>query len=434
MRFSWKENIGVSDDIVSEKVAILLPYLERLRKVATDTRYSSHESSLFLPSDSTLIKKVAKVANTKKKGDIKYIFVVGIGGSHLGTRALYEAKFLFSDLFTKRIPRIYFIDTINTAYLESLMSFVKSHVEDPSEFVLVTATKSGTTTETVVNTEVFMEALRGQFTQKEVYSRSVFITEEGSPLWKEGEKNNVDLLLIPKTVGGRYSVFSAVGLLPLALSGIDIESLVKKVAGARDTCLLSDKEKNPALISAAFIHHHLCTGKSIHNTFLFNSELEGVGKWYRQLVGESLGKKHNKNNEEVHTGITPIVSVGSTDLHSVAQLYFGGPQDKMTTFVRARSRKKLSLPKKGKLSLVKGASGKTTEEVMDAIYEGAKRAYAKAGMPFLEVELSQFGDVAAFLQFKMIETMLVGYLLNVDAFDQPQVELYKEETRNLLEN
>jgi glucose-6-phosphate isomerase len=237
-------------------------------------------------------------------------------------------------------------------------------------------------------------------------------------------------------VGGRYSVFSAVGLFPLMLAGIDTEKLLKGARVMHDRCIKKDVSENPALASAALVYLHSQKGVSISNTFFFNPYLESVGKWYRQLMGESIGKKYSIEGKEVNAGITPIVSVGSTDLHSMVQLYLGGPKNKFTTFVYAPGNsKEIVVPKDLVFpSLAEGLPGKELSEIMSAIFNGVKEAYKKNNLPFVEVVLEDTSEytLGQFLQFKMFEIMYLARLFEVNAFDQPNVEDYKKETRRIL--
>jgi len=247
----------------------------------------------------------------------------------------------------------------------------------------------------------------------------------------------VTYLTIPKQVGGRYSVLSAVGLFPLCALGVDIDALHQGASDIRSYCLNDDLAHNPAAQSAAVVAYHHQSGKIISDTFVFNSELESLGKWYRQLLGESIGKEHDVDGNQVFTGITPTVSVGSTDLHSVGQLYLGGPKDKLTTFVYSTDEsQKLLVPNERTFSsVVEMVNGKTTNDVMSAILEGVKIAYNKQQVPFMSVELASITpyEIGAFMQFKMMEMMYLGKLLNVNPFDQPNVESYKLETKRILE-
>ena len=237
-------------------------------------------------------------------------------------------------------------------------------------------------------------------------------------------------------IGGRFSVFSAVGLFPLAVAGFDIDQLLAGIQDMRDQCLEDDVDANPALASAVLQYLQHRRGLRIHNTFFFNPELELVGKWYRQLMGESLGKETNLAGATVQEGITPIISIGSTDLHSMAQLYLAGPRDKFTTFIYcAAGDKEIQVPTDRVFTgITEAVTGKSLIQVMNAIYGGIKKTYEKKKLPFCEITLPEISltTLGAMLQFKMMEMIYLASLLNVNCFDQPNVEDYKTETKNLL--
>ena len=235
-------------------------------------------------------------------------------------------------------------------------------------------------------------------------------------------------------MGGRYSVFSPVGIFPLAVLGIDIQELIKGAVNARSYCVAANK-KNPAALGAIALAHHLKKGKSIHDTFVFAHQLEALGLWYRQLLAESIGKEKTLSGKTVNTGITPTVSVGSVDLHSMGQLYLSGPLDKITTFVDVATEPSVTIPLNKEFALlVDNIQGKTLKDVMNAILDGTKTAYAKRAMPFVSITLPRCDEksVGELLQMKMLETIYLGHLLNVNPFDQEGVEKYKAETRRIL--
>jgi glucose-6-phosphate isomerase len=224
-----------------------------------------------------------------------------------------------------------------------------------------------------------------------------------------------------------------VGLFPLLTAGINATRLREGAHAMLDACIHTE---NLAASSAAVLSLQQSKGLHINDNFFFHPELESVGKWYRQLMGESVGKEQSTKGDVVHAGLTPTVSLGSTDLHSVGQLYLGGPRDKLTTFVSTHRSDDIVVPSDRLFpELVPMISGKPAARIMSAILEGTKIAYRKAGLPFMTVTLDAVDEYALgeFLQFKMLEMMYLGQLLNVNAFDQPNVESYKVETKRLLE-
>ncbi len=437
MELLYKDSARIDESALKETVQQLNEYREYLNTVLSKNDYDAPECSVNLPVDQQLIGLVKETQKKKISKKLKYMVVIGIGGSSLGTKAVYDAVYGFTDAIDcKRFPRLIFLETVDPEYLRRFKNFLEFEVSKPEEILLNIISKSGTTTETVANAEIIIEALGKKFSEEQIDERIVVTTDENSKLWNVAKLKNLTLLPIPKEVGGRYSVMSPVGLFPLAATGIDIESLCEGAATMRKNCIENELELNPALISAALLFLNAKAGKTINDNFFFAPQLESLGKWYRQLMGESIGKEKNLRDETVNAGITPTVSIGSTDLHSVGQLYLGGPLDKFTTFIWARNQEDpITLPKKLMMpGLVENLQNSSAQGLMEAILEGTKLAYAKKELPFMEIimpEISAFA-LGEYLQFKMIEMMYLGKLMDVNTFDQPNVELYKIETRKIL--
>lgn len=217
---------------------------------------------------------------------------------------------------------------------------------------------------------------------------------------------------------------------------IDITSLL---AGAQQGFVLStheDVDHNPAALSALLISMLYKRGCMLHDIFIFSVELESLGKWYRQLTAESIGKKYNNNDELVNIGITPTVSIGSTDLHSVVQLYLAGPYNRFTTFITTdKSKVELVLPHYEEFeALVENIQKKSYSSIMNAILKGTQTAYRHDNRPFITIHIPEKSAycLGQLMQIKMIEIMYLGFLMNINPFDQPNVEEYKKETRKII--
>lgn len=399
-------------------------YIKDCVTTVTNRDYEKDEASLCLVDDPTLINEVEKVVASKKSDKLKYIIDVGIGGSNLGTKAIYDAVYGAVDLLQPdRKPKMIFLDTTDPEYLFHFTQFFKAQNFKKGEVVVNIISKSGGTTETAVNGELVIDLLK---TVSDSWKEMCVVTTDvGSRLYETARTLDIDVLGIPKKVGGRYSVFSPVGLFPLALCGIDIRSMLKSATTMRGRCL-SLGEENDALTSAAILFHHMTQGIAINDNFYFHTELESMGKWYRQLMGESTGKNG--------IGLTPTVSMGSVDLHSVVQLYLGGPRNKYTSFVYTNSFKEVKVPSSNTLTHIKEIEGRPVGEIMQAIQQGTIVAYKNLDLPYSETVLDGVTaeEVAAYMQFKMLEMMFLGRLMKVNTFDQPQVELYKIETKKIL--
>ncbi len=427
---------GVTDQELAAAEAELISYIKHLNAVAEAGEYTEPESSLVLPADESLRDTVLELAKGMGAGKLRFVCVIGIGGSHLGTQAIRDAVTGRSGrLPGHHSPELIFADTSDPRLLHEVIALLRTQVTDPAEFVINVVSKSGGTSETVVNAELIVSALTETWGEA-VRDRLVVTTDENSPLRATAREAGITTLAIPAPVGGRYSVFSAVGLFPLAAAGMDIQELLQGANDTRELCLRENLEENPAWQSAAAVFAAAENGLVVHDTFFFHPELESLGKWYRQLAAESLGKEMDQEGNEVNAGLLPTVSIGSSDLHSVAQLYLGGPNNILTTFVRAgRETDTGPVPADGLFAGgMEELSGRTAGEVMDAIYEGVKIAYRQQSRRFMTVGLEDISPytLGEFMQFKMIEVMLLGRLWQINAFDQPHVEIYKREIKRIL--
>lgn len=397
--------------------------------------YGYYESSLILSLDGVFRNNLLQKIQEKKNKELKYVIVVGIGGSNLGTMALYQALRGIDVFMHEGDAKIIFLDTVSPTLISQAVNFLNVKVSSPEEIIVNVISKSGETTETVANFEVIYDILKKRFGDK-INSRIVFTTDKGSKLWNKAEELKLDCLEIPEKVGGRYSILSSVGLFPLGLANFNIEGFWNGAAEMTKRCTSKDIFQNPALISAIATYVNYTKGVNIYNSFYFNPELKTLGRWHIQLMAESIAKELNLNGEKVNVDIIPIVSIGSTDLHSEATLFLSEPKHEFTQFIHASQKenspvipKDLFMP-----GLVDNLSGKSIADVMGAIYYGVKIAYLKNALPYSEIVMHDISEdsLGQYLQLKMIETMYLARLLNVNAFDQPRVEDYKRETREIL--
>lgn len=427
MKFQYKNTTTLTEQQIQETASKLDEYKNHLQQVISAGNYEAAESSINLPTDEELLNNVEKMITKKKTNTLKYIVVIGIGGSNLGTKAIYDALYGYYDLYEPdRFPKMIFLDTQDEIILSKIVPLLQ-RCASKDEFLINAISKSGGTTETMTNLELLSSALSQKFS--DISDRIVFTTDEGSNMHKKATELAIDSLLMPKQVGGRFSVLSAVGLFPLGLAGFDIVKLRRGAANMRELCgKRSFAEDNPAMISASILYMLSTLRKTINDNFIFLPQLESLGKWYRQLMGESVGKDGK--------GITPTVSIGSTDLHSVGQLYLGGPKDKITTFIYTTEKlTETSVPDELIFNLVPVIQGKKIHSIMNAIVEGTKIAYINQELPYMEIGFEKIDEesLGEFLQFKMLEMMYLGKLMTVNTFDQPHVELYKIETKRILE-
>ena len=432
LEFHFDHSI-VSDEQKNQLTSQILEEIKKIRQ-ATEKEYDDNRASVNLPVDTASSQNVLNLIKEKNKLDPRYIVVVGIGGSNLGTLAVFEALLGKKHNLKSKGKKLLFADTVDSDLINDVIRIIEPVLKNKEHIILNVVSKSGSTTETIANFEVLLNLLEKYSDNPE--ESVVVTTDYNSKLWHLAKEKEYSVLEIPKKVGGRYSVFSVVGLFPLAMIGVDIKRLLDGAKQMRMQCLQQNVEKNPAAVAAACSYLHYKEDKNIHDLFLFSDDLESIGKWYRQLLAESVGKEHDLSNNQVFTGITPTYSIGSTDLHSVAQLYLGGPFDKFTTFVQVKDNKQeVKIPNYTAYDqLVQGIQKRPMQEIMAAIYQGVKTAFVKGNRPFMEIVLPDKSEesIGQFLQFKMMETMIIGSLLRINPFDQPNVEAYKKETRKLL--
>ena len=363
----------------------LRPYIKKLQEIAQHGGYGVEEGFINVPFDETLLNTVVSLKEKMAGDGLKYIILVGIGGSSLGAKAVYDALFGHYDVLQPaRTPKLFFVESIDFKLLRLLTDFLAD--KDPREVLVNIISKSGETIETSTNAQHLLSRL------PKLKDRIVITTSQKST-------GSIPTLEIPQKVGGRFSVFTAVGLFPLLCANINVVSLLEGAMEIRRLALDEDPKRNTVAMSAIATFLNSRNGKDITNTFLFGPRLESLGKWNIQLIAETLGKEGK--------GITPTVSIGSNDLHTTYQLYMDGPKDKFFTFVNTQ---------------------KQDGGVADAVYKAVKGSFAENGLPFVELLLDDITEkeLGAFMQFKMMEVLYLAKLMGVSPFGQPEVEKYKK--------
>lgn len=427
LSFLYEDSSLVSSQDRNQLLEKLKPEITRMALMRTNG-YSQPSDFINLPFDTEYHDTIIQLAEEKRALDPKLLLLIGIGGSNLGAVAVHEA--LHGQFYNNKNPDIafYSADTLDADKIKDLQVIVEQILKQGENVLIVVVTKSGTTTETTVNAALFIQLLK-RYKPDDYQSYCVMITDKDSALERYGHDIGSAILEIPQSVGGRYSVFSAVGLFPLAVLGVDIKALCKGAADMVTVCTKMGKE-NFAAESAVTLFYHYKNGAQIHDTFFFDAAHESLGKWYRQLMAESLGKQRDIAGNDVENGMMPTVSIGTVDLHSMVQLYLGGPRTRFTTFVAVDQDDNTAIPK----SSITKAGGRKILVVQYAIFKGVQEAYLKAQRPFLTILglKKDAGAVGAFLQCKMLEIVYCGFLMHVNSFDQPEVELYKKEVRKVL--
>jgi glucose-6-phosphate isomerase len=349
---------------------------------------------------------------------VRHVIVVGIGGSSLGLEALHAT------LATDEHPKLTVLDMITPAALTAVSTALRG-VKKVSQVAVCIISKSGTTTETLANASVLLRLLEAQY-GRDIHARVIYIGNPGTPLAKVAKKQGSHYLPMPAVVGGRFSVTTEVALVPLILLGHAVETIVAGMVKANDPVA-----EEAVAIRAAQLHAFVRAGYRHFNFFAFEARLYKLGCWYRQLFAESLGKATTRDGKPVKGGMVPTIST-PVELHSVGQLYLAAFPGVLTEFVTVDDNG--ADYKIGPTSIAPHLKKFTLEEVSTALYGGVVSAYQAQGLPYRATVLSE--DVPAALGYylgaAMREVMYIAHLMNVDAFDQPNVELYKDKTRALL--
>jgi glucose-6-phosphate isomerase len=405
-------------------------YAERFREVhrAVNGKRERGEIGFFkLPHNREVVREIRGFAEGIGQA-FDTVVVLGIGGSALGTLALQQAllKPHWNELTDEErdyFPRLYVLDNVDPTTIGPLLGRL-----DLRRTLFNVVSKSGTTGETMAQFLIVYEKLKAVFgDDPDAYRRHMLFTTdpEKGVLRELAQKEGVPTLPIPPDVGGRFSVLSAVGLLPAALVGIDIQALLDGAAAMDEWCRADDVAKNPAGAFACLQHAADAELRApIHVMLSYSDRLYLTADWFRQLWAESLGKDNR--------GPTPVKALGATDQHSQVQLYMEGPFDKTITILSTQDRGlDVPIPKEYQdVPALSYLGGHTLGELLDAERRATAQALAQRGRMNMTIELPRVDAHAMGQVFMMLQiaTVYGGELYGVNPFDQPGVELGKELT------
>ncbi len=376
--------------------------------------------------------------------ELDRLVVLGIGGSYMGLRALFEA---LGDRYHNELarsvrgaPRLYFDgNNVDNDVTLSLVNVLQQQCQNPQELAerwgTIVISKSGGTLETAAAFRIFRQALERYYGASSAESRKyvVPVTGEAGKLAEFSRARGYPAVFpIPDGVGGRFSVLTAVGLLPAAALGMDIVAMLEGALEMTEHCRQAATQDNPVLHYTA-ICHLLERDRGLVTRVLstWGSRLEATGLWYDQLLAESLGKAEK--------GAFPLTAVNTRDLHSRGQQHQEGVRDKLITnlYVTAPAGPPLELPavpaQENQDQLNKYA-GKTYPTILKAALEGTNRAYADARRPTADLVLPELSarTMGALFQFFMLATVVEGRLIGINPYGQPGVEAYKQNMNAIL--
>lgn len=370
------------------------------------------------------------------QGRFDNILVLGIGGSALGGLAVTEALLKpYWNLLTPEqrndLPRIFFLDNIDPDTITGLLK-----VLDLKKTLVNVITKSGSTAETMSQFMVVKNILEQELGDKYRYNIVSTTDKKTGILRQISEQEGYKTFVVPDDVGGRFSVFSAVGLLPFALVGIDIDEIINGIKDM-DLALKNTDIRENIAAQNALIHYlmDIKKGKNLSVMMPYSSRLKYVSDWYVQLWAESLGKNKDKDGNDVHIGPTPIKALGATDQHSQIQLYNEGPNDKLINFIRVdQFDNTLEIPNIFEYTGIGYLGGKTVNQLINAEADSTRVALADYGRPTVTITLDKVDgyNIAQLLYMFEVQTAIAGELYNINTFNQPGVEQAKNYTYALM--
>ena len=372
--------------------------------------------------------RILKAAD-KIKNDSDVLLVIGIGGSYLGARAAIEfLRHQFYNTVSKGVrktPEIYYVgNNISSTYIKHLIDVIGDR-----DFSINMISKSGTTTEPAIAFRVFKKMLIEKYGKEEANKRIYATTDKARGALKNlANEEGYESFVVPDDVGGRYSVLTAVGLLPIAVSGADITKLMEGAASMREICLNNSFEENDAMKYAAIRNILLRKGKSIEVLANYEPSIHYVSEWWKQLYGESEGKDQK--------GIFPAAVDLTTDLHSMGQFIQDGQRTMFETVLNLeKSPEEIVLEEEDvDLDGLNYLAGKTVEFINQSAMKGTMLAHTDGNVPNLTVNIPEqnefyLGQLFYFFEFAC---GVSGYILGVNPFDQPGVESYKKNMFALL--
>ena len=366
------------------------------------------------------------------------MLVLGIGGSALGNIALQSALNPSTyNLLTDRKrggPRLFVLDNVDPAVVAETLKFVSRRAKS---LLVNVISKSGETAETAAQFMIVRELLRKKLGSD--FARRIVATTDAhkGTLHEIAHADGYAMLPVPDDVGGRFSVLSPVGLFSAAMCGIDIDAILAGSASMAERCTEVAWQSNPATMLAVVKYlAFVAKGKPMHVMMPYSSRLHMLADWYRQLWAESLGKRLTRDGHEVCTGPTPIKALGATDQHSQIQLYREGPNDKLTVFIEVKKHpQEVRIP--GTFVDRPGLAylgGKKLSALLNAEKVATEFAMAISQRPTVTLKFDAIdpGSVGEFIFLYEYVTSLMGEMLNINAYDQPAVELGKLATFALM--
>ena len=418
--------------VSAEEVKNMKVQVEAAKKVLLDRSGAGNDFlgwiDLPVDYDKEEFARIQKAAE-KIRNDSEVLLVIGIGGSYLGARAAIEfLRHSFYNMIPKEkrgTPEIYFVgNSISTRYISHLIDVIGDR-----DFSINMISKSGTTTEPAIAFRVFKEMLEKKYGKEEAAKRIYATTDKARGALKNlATEEGYESFVVPDDVGGRFSVLTAVGLLPIAVSGADIVKLMEGAASGREMALNAPYEENDAVLYAALRNILHRKGKSTEILVNYEPSLHYVSEWWKQLYGESEGKDHK--------GIFPASVDLTTDLHSMGQFIQDGARIMFETVLEVEECEQEIVMGEEPVDLdgLNYLAGKNVDFINKSAMNGTILAHTDGEVPNLLVKIPRQDEFSLGQLFYFFEFAcgVSGYMLGVNPFNQPGVESYKKNMFALL--
>ena len=419
-------------EVPSEKVPLDAGFINFPRQLLNE--YEADESG----------SQLGRIIETARqlRSDVDRVVLLGIGGSYMGARALFEALChpYHNELSREArngVPRVSFEgNNVDNDALAALLGMLPNSPDCPREltdrWATVVISKSGGTLETALAFRLFRQAIEGYYGAGSDQLRRMIVPvtgEVGKLRSITEEQQYASHFPIPDGIGGRFSIFTAVGLLPAAILGLDVKALLQGAADMTDRFRTAPIGENPVLDYTGICHLYENQGAKIRVLSTWGKKLEAAGLWYDQLLSESLGKDRK--------GATPITVVNTRDLHSRGQQHQEGRRDKLITnvIVESTSSPDVTVPEfASDQDGLNQYAGKTVSNVLSAAIQGTNEAYAGVSRPTADLLMPAVTEhtMGQLFQMLMLATVVEGRLIGINPYGQPGVEAYKQNTMRIL--
>jgi len=427
--------VGTKHGITPKALERLAPEIAGHHKTLMRMKKAGRLGFAELPYEERTVAEVAACAR-RRAGRYENFVLIGIGGSSLGPVAVHAAlNHPLYDLdakFRDGAPRLFVLDNIDPDAVHAVLGYV-----NPKKTLFNVVTKSGSTAETMSQFLIVRRMLKKTLGKR--FAENIIATTdaEKGDLRKLVERDGCESFVIPANVGGRFSVLTPVGLLPAAITGVNVSRLVAGARAMADRCATGALARNPAYLFAAVNYIAAAKkGKSICVMMPYSHALRHLADWFVQLWAESLGKRLDASGKVVNAGQTPLKAVGPTDQHSQVQLFVEGPHDKIFTFLHVKNfAKKVNFPPPPRgYSSLEYFKGKSLNELIEAEFQGTVIALRRSSRPSLTISIESLTPEALGGLFYLFElaTAMSGELYGIDAFNQPGVEGGKQAAYALM--